>query len=266
MRLIDSHVHIFPDAVATKAVSSLALAGGIRAHLGGRRSDLLAEMARCGIMAALNCPIATKPEQVVSVNQWVAQGNQFPLFSLGTAHPDFPEVEEELRRLRVLGLPGIKLHPEYQAFGLLEARLAPVWRGCSDLGLVAVLHAGGDFSFPPPWRTCPADFARLAVRWPTLKLVAAHFGGWRLWDEVERDLVGAPVWLDLSFTDEIDDARLTAMIRRHGANRVLFASDSPWNGLDAAVSRFMRLPLTALERELIGWRNAVELFGLQLPE
>ncbi|MFA4945437.1 MAG: amidohydrolase family protein [Lentisphaeria bacterium] len=265
MRLIDCHVHVFPDAVAATAVPALAARCGLRPAGDGTRAALERQLAQAGVMAALNCPIATKPEQTLAINNWAARANRFPVFSLGTVHPDTPGLGGELRRVKQLGLPGIKLHPEYQGFALDDPRLEPVWESCATLKLPVLLHAGADLGFPPPWRTRPADFRRLRERWPRLRLVAAHFGGWRMWDEVERELLGSPVWLDLSFTGELPAERLAAMVRRHGAERVLFASDTPWDDLGAAVARFQALPLTPAERERVAWRNAAELFQLQLP-
>ena len=39
-----------------------------------------------------------------SINNWAASQNRWPLLSLGTLHPDFPDLPAELRRIRELGL------------------------------------------------------------------------------------------------------------------------------------------------------------------
>jgi len=33
-------------------------------------------------------------------------------------------------------------------------------------------------------------------KFPALKIIAAHWGGFRLWDDVEKYLIGRDIWLD----------------------------------------------------------------------
>lgn len=268
MRLFDAHVHIFPDALAARAVATLAAkAGGITPVYDGSRAGLEACMRRAGIGGALNCPIATKADQVRSINDWAAAQNRWPVLCLGTIHPDFRDMEAELRRVRALGLRGIKLHPEYQEFYPDDPRLTPVWEICSDLALPVLFHAGGDIGFPPPYHCPPSQLRDLLARHPRLQIVAAHFGGWRMWEAAAEELFGLPVWLDLAFLfGELPPEQLVAWIRRHGAERVLFATDAPWHDPIADAAAFAALPLTAEEQRKIGWKNAADLFGFTWPE
>ena len=98
---------------------------------------------------------------------------------------------------------------------------------------------------------------------PRLKLVAAHFGGNRQWDEVERLLIGQPVWLDTSLTSlfALDPAQFTRMIRRHDGGRILFGSDLPWCDPSEALRYIeaLRLPSELLEKILA--QNALALLG-----
>jgi hypothetical protein len=93
-------------------------------------------------------------------------------------------------------------------------------------------------------------------------VVAAHFGGWRRWHEVDRELIGANLFLDVCFVLGFLPAdSLVAMIRRHGVERVFFATDSPWRDQAAELRAFTELPLTPDEQRRILWDNAAELFG-----
>lgn len=261
--IFDSHTHVFPDAIAARTVAQLGATLPIPPCGDGTRAGLLRRFSAAGIAGGLNAPVATRPDQVVSINNWAASQNRWPLLSLGTLHPDFPDLPAELRRIRELGLPGIKLHPEYQSFALEESRLEPLWRICRDLRLPVLLHAGEDWRYPPPCRATPAAIARIARAWPGLTLIAAHFGGFRLWDEVARELLGLPVFLDISFTlGFLPDERFLRMARHHGADRILFASDAPWQDPAATLAAFRRLPLTPAEQRAILWDNAAGLFDL----
>ena len=261
-RVFDSHVHTFPDPVAARALQYLSAKSGIKPCADGTRQGLLASMANAGITGALNCPIATRPDQVRSINDWAVRQNAWPVLSFGSIHPDYPEPETELRRVKELGLGGIKLHPEYQEFQPDDPRLARTWAACQELGLSVYLHAGEDIGYPPPCKAPPHLLRQLLAAYPRLRVAAAHFGGWRLWHEVDRELIGHHLYLDVCFVlGFLPDDQLVDMIRRHGVERVLFASDSPWRDQAADLQTFTALPLTPDEQRRILWDNAAELFG-----
>jgi predicted TIM-barrel fold metal-dependent hydrolase len=264
--VFDAHVHTYPDAIAQRVVSDLGARffdPQGRPGYDGTRAGLLARLAAGGIAGALNAPIATRPDQTVSINNWAAAGNRWPVLSLGTVHPDQPDVAAELRRVRDLGLPGIKLHPEYQSFAPDEPRLDPVWRTCRDLGLTVLLHAGGDRAFRPPFRATPTVVGRVVRAWPGLTLVAAHLGGFQMWDEFERELAGQPLHLDTSYTiGFLPDEQFLRIVRRHGVARILFGSDGPWQDPAEALANFRRLPLTPAEQRAILWENAARILPL----
>ncbi len=263
MRIFDIHTHVFPDAIAARTVEMLGEKAGIEPVYDGARAGLIQQMRSAGIKAALNCPIATRPEQVSSINRWAAENNTAPVYSLGTVHPETEDKAGVLASVEANGLPGIKLHPEYQQFDLLDERMAPVWTLCEREGLMIMLHAGADIAFEPPYRSDPARIRQLIERYPELKLVAAHFGSWRMWEEVAEELCGTPVYLDTSFTlGIIEDEMFVDIIRRHGADRVVFGTDTPWRSQAEDVEHFLRLPLTKQERRLILSENAQRLVGI----
>lgn len=260
--VFDCHTHIFPDDIGPRVMAQLAITAPQPPAYDGTRAGLLRKMSTAGIDGSLNAPVATRADQVVAINTWAAQQNRWPVLSLGAMHPDFPDAPAELRRVKQLGLPGIKLHPEYQAFAPNEPRLEPVWRACRDLGLIVLLHAGNDWQFPPPCRASPAAIACVVRAWPGLTLIAAHFGGFQQWDAVERELAGLPLYLDTSFTvGYAPEAQVLRLARRHGAARLLFATDAPWQDPPVSLAAFRRLPLTPDEQHAILWGNAAGLLG-----
>ena len=261
--VFDFHVHLYPDALALKAVSLLSERFNNPPAFDGTVAGARAKLAACGLAGALNLPIATRPDQVDSVNAWAAAINGGPVFSLATVHPDTPDLPGALEAVRRAGFRGIKLHPEYQSFSLEDPRLEPVWDACARLGLFAFLHAGGERVFRPPYHSSPASIAALLGRHPRLALVAAHLGGFQMWDESERLLVGRPLTLDLSHTlGWMPEAQIVRMVRRHGAERIVFGSDGPWQDCGVVLEAFLRLPLSADEQRLILWENAARLLGL----
>ena len=106
----------------------------------------------------------------------------------------------------------------------------------------------------------PQAFARLLDRFPELTVVLAHMGGWQQWDEVERSLVGRPVYLETSFSiSYLGEQRFCELIEAHGAEKVLFGSDGPWADVGSEIGRLSSLPLSDEAREAILWRNAARL-------
>jgi predicted TIM-barrel fold metal-dependent hydrolase len=266
MPVFDCHTHVFPDAVAQVAVTTISQVSRTEADFDGTRDGLIRRLRDAGCDGALNCPIATKPEQVRSINNWAASANEWPVLSLGTIHPDFPQPAAEIERLHSLGLLGIKLHPEYQQFTLEDPRMDPVWETCAGLGLPLLIHAGKDVGTFPPYRTDPARFANLYERVPGLTLIAAHLGGWQQWDEVETCLAGMPVYFDTAYVvGQMSEEQLLRLIRTHGVHRVLYGTDAPWQNPCTFLQRFLALPLTERERRWILWENAADLFGLTFP-
>ena len=137
------------------------------------------------------------------------------------------------------------------------------WAAMSEFGLVAYLHAGGERVFKPPYRSTPSDVATLQQRFPKLKIVAAHLGGFGMWDEAEAALVGTSVYLDLSHTFFwMPDAQILRMVKAHGAERILFGTDAPWQDQGEVLEAFLKLPLTEPERRAICHTNASTLFHL----
>jgi hypothetical protein len=264
--VFDCHVHLYPDALAPKAVGSLAQRFGNPPAFDGTVAGLTADLARSGICGALNLPVATRPDQVASINVWAAAINRGPVRSLATIHPDTPDIPATLASIQAAGFRGIKLHPEYQTFALDDPRVQPIWSGCAERGLLVFLHAGGERVFSPPFYTTPRTLAALLAAYPRLTVVAAHLGGFQMWDEAEAELIGRPIYLDLSHTlFWMPDEQIVRMVRRHGTSRILFGTDAPWQSPRAVLRAFLTLPFTACQQRQILWDNAAGLFGPTEP-
>ena len=124
-----------------------------------------------------------------------------------------------------------------------------------------LFHAGFDPVSPQVRHASPEALARIAEAVPELTLIAAHLGGVLQWDEAERLLVGRKnVYLDTAFASHsIDPGQFERIVQRHGAERILFASDCPWDS-PVQIHRIMDdFALTPAQRSRIDWENALEL-------
>jgi predicted TIM-barrel fold metal-dependent hydrolase len=165
--------------------------------------------------------------------------------------------ESEAKRLAEHGIAGVKLHADYQEVDADDPVMFPLYEACRIYGLITVLHAGFDIALSPPVRATPRMIAAVLDRFPGLRLVAAHMGGNRMWEEVGLHLAGRDVLFDTAlFAGEIEETVFLDLLRKHGAGRVLFATDQPWLDQTRAIHIIQGWALTAGERTLIMGENA----------
>lgn len=262
MHCIDFHTHAFPDALARRAVSSLEESGGITAYSDGSIKGLLNSMDRAGIEQALLCSIATRPAQFDDILNWSAAIRSERIIPLPSVHPRDEQLLTHTRLVHAQGFAGIKMHSFYQDFYLDDPALFPLYEELCTLDMLLVIHAGFDIAFPRERKADPARIAAVTQRWPELKLIATHLGGWEDWDEVERLLIGRPVYLELSFgADFLPAERFKRMLLAHPPEYLLFGSDSPWADQKKSLAALhtLQLPQDLLERILSG--NACRLLA-----
>ena len=251
--IIDFHAHAFPDAIAARAMPELAKEADVVPAADGTVAGLLASMDRAGIAQSVICSIATKPSQFGAILEWSRATGSERLWMFASVHPADPDPAGRLRRVVGAGLRGIKLHPYYQDFEVDEPRLHPLYAAAEALGLIVVCHAGFDIAYPRTRIADPVRIRRVIESFPGLKLVAAHMGGWDDWDEVERHLLGRPIYIDTSYSFHCLPAeRARRMLLAHPADRILFGTDSPWADAAEDVARLRALALPAgLERAIL---------------
>ena len=268
--VIDFHTHIFPDKIAERAIDTLEnnilKIQGRRydAVIGARIADLKQSMKRNGVDECLVLPIATTLTQWHTINEFAQSiNNKDGIYSLGSLHPFQDNWEEALYDIKEKGLRGIKLHPEYQDFYVDCPESLRLLKKCEELDLIVVLHAGNDVGAPPPAHCLP-DRLHHTLRYVSgEKIVAAHMGGWAAWDEVEKYLVGTPLYFDTAYTlSHIKEEQLMRIIRNHGSEKILFGTDSPWQKQGETIEQFEALDLTKEEKDNIFYKNAKKLLQI----
>ena len=262
--LIDFHIHAFPDEIAERAISTLIGNAHIPCYTNGSIDDTRRLLAEQETDFAVLLPIATKPAQQFKVNSWAAQQAGDRIISFGSVHPDAPDVAEEIHRIKSLDLKGIKIHPAYQGVFLFEKKMKSIYRLCEELELPVTIHMGYDPVSPLVRHAMPYHLVAINEAFPRLKIIGAHLGGMCAWEEVLFYLSGRKnIWLDTAYlAGEIDPKLMTAIIKKHGADQILFASDCPWHTPQMERDFIETLPLSESEKERIYWKNAVELLGI----
>lgn len=266
MEYFDFHTHAFVDKLAERAMASLAGTSGIIPATDGTLSGLKKVMDEYRIASAMILPIATKPSQQTAINNWAAGIMGGGIYCCGTVHPDAEDAVAEVERIKSLGLCGLKFHSEYQHFRPDEERMMPIYRKAAELDMFVVFHGGWDPFGTEDVLAAPECFAALAEKMPELKIIAAHLGGMNRFDEVEDCLAGRfeNVWLDTGVVaGYVSDEQAYRIIKKQGADRVLFGSDCPWDAPENEIALIDRLLLTEKEKEKIFHKNAEKLVGLK---
>jgi predicted TIM-barrel fold metal-dependent hydrolase len=263
MPIIDIHAHAWPDAVAAKAVPALVEAGdGLIARYDGTVSGLLVQMVATGVSVSVIQPVATRPSQVASINDWAAGQASAQVVPFGAMHPDLEDAPAEIARMRALGVRGFKMHPEHQSFAPDDPRMGAIYEAAVEHSMIVFFHAGADVIHPTVHGT-PASFAATMDAWPKLTAVLAHLGGFREWAAVSEHIAGRDVWLDTAYCiGHLPDDELVALVRAHGPERVLFGSDGPWTDPAAEIAHLRGLGFGERDLEGILGGNAARLLGL----
>lgn len=262
--MIDSHCHVYPDKIALKATESIGKFYECINACNGTVSMLLEEGDKAGFSHYVISSVATKPKQVKKINKFISQtvaSNPGKFTGLGTLHPDSEDIKGDIEEIIELGLKGIKLHPDTQKFAIDEERCHEIYQICS--GKLPILFHAGDkrYDYSNPNRLIP-----ILKTYDNLTVIAAHLGGWSIWEQASEQLCEFKnMYVDsCSSLPYLPKGKVEEIIRKYGADRVLFGVDYPmWNPSEE-LARFNELKLTEEEKEKILYKNAVKLYNIDL--
>lgn len=264
--IIDFHTHIFPDKIAPSTIEALEQESGLTAASNGMLTGLLSSMEKAGVDTSVIVPVVTSPKQFEGVNRFAAEVNERyspNLVSFGGIHPDSEDYRGQLKTLKSMGFQGIKLHPDYQGVMFNDIRYKRIVSYASELDMVILVHAGIDIGIPEPIHCTPVMSAEVLEETQASKLVLAHLGGWKMWDQVEEILVGHNVYLDTAFIQQyISEEQFLRIVQKHGAERILFATDSPWADQKKYVDWIQLSPLSQEDKDKIFSGNALQLLQI----
>ena len=180
MKLIDIHTHIYPDAIAQKATDSVidfyAIGG---AGMNGTAAMLLQQHKAAGIDKSVILPVAIRPDRAQGINDYIkAQTMESDHFiGFGAVHAAMEGIGDETDRIYAMGLKGIKMHPDSQRFAIDDVRLFPMYEAARGR-LPIMLHMGDhryDYSHP-------IKLKKILDLFPGLQVIAAHFGGYSMYE------------------------------------------------------------------------------------
>ena len=268
--VIDFHTHVFPDKIAEKAMANLEqniidIQGKSYPPCGKGTLDSIVEiMRRDGVDISVVLPIAATVTQSASINRFAREINgRDGIISFGSLHPNQEDWEEVLEEIKESGLKGIKLHPEYQKTYVNSPEVIRILKKAEELGLYTVFHSGRDIGMPEPVH-CKPEYLREALGHVSgERIIAAHLGGWRSWDEVEKYLVGTPIMFDTCYVKGfISPEQFKRIVRNHGSEKILFGSDMPWQAPSESIEFLNSIDLSQDELDNIYYKNAARILNL----
>lgn len=233
-RVIDAHVHLFPDAVFAALWRWFERYGWpIRYEL--TTPELLAMLFERGVDRVVALHYGHKPGMSRSLNAYVAAlaKEERRVVGLGTVLPGEDSAIDVVREAHALGLRGLKLHCHVQSFAPDSQAALEVFEVCEALGMPVLIHAGREPRSPAypadPRTLCDASrIERVLERFPRLRVAVPHFGA----DEVDAYLSLAArhenLWLDTTmmlsgfFPGDFFD-----VLARARPDRVMFGTDLP---------------------------------------
>ena len=261
MHIIDIHTHIYPDAISQKATDSIRdfyqLDGG---GMDGSANMLLSRGKDAGIEKFVILPVGMRPDRVRHVNDFIlGQVADQPRFiGFGTVHAAMEQLTDEVAYIMETGLRGIKMHPDFQKFNIDDPKLLPMYEMIQ--GKIPVIFHMGDrrYNYSHPTR-----LRKILEQFPHLQVIAAHFGGYSMYETAYDILHDKNCIFDISSSLMfMEDGIAEKYINAFGAERMAYGTDYPlWDPV-TEVKRFQSLKLTSAQFDQIAHKTAETFLNL----
>ena len=139
---------------------------------------------------------------------------------------------------------GVKIHPDYQQTFIDDPKYIRILNAAIDQDLIVVTHAGFDVGYPELTH-CTPERALRALR------------------QLKGDCkLGANVYFDTAYVlPEIAKETFLKILKKHGADKILFASDNPWQNIRNSYEILQSFGLDKETEEKIFYKNALSLLG-----
>ena len=263
--IVDFHAHVFPDELAQRALVDMTakIDNYYTPVSDGTVAGLIDRMDDWGIDVSVIHPVIIKPSQFKKINKWIAGVAGDRIVCFGGIFPHTDDFKRDIDFVVSLGLKGLKFHAEYQNFVVDDDNMLRIYDYALSRGLILLHHAGFDPEFPPPTKSSPKQFARIAEAMKGGAIIAAHLGGCEQWADVEEDLAGSDIYLDTSVGFEFySKDQFLRILSKHGSDKILFASDSPWSNAGTEIGHIRGLPIPESDKAAILGGNARRILRL----
>ena len=237
---------------------------------GSQPTSVTASLERNGIHQAwVNNLEGLFDRDITSVNQrlveFCGQAPSGLLVPFGTINPTLPAWEEDLQRCVVAHkFRGIRLHPGAHGYDLNHPALAPLLALAAERNLIVqlVVMMEDERTQHPVFRIPAVDLAplpQLVKTIPSLRLVVLNAFRKLTLDDAATLAASGRVWFDIAMLEGVD--RVSALVEKVGAERILFGSHFPLFYIESAVLKLRETMLPGTIVEMIKVKNAQKLFS-----
>jgi uncharacterized protein len=282
MRIFDTHVHLPTRDFLVDSGGPLVEHGlnyfGTKDPF--RTIDQMVEQFReAGISKALllgwDAETATKRPRIPNERIAELQAAHPELF-VGVAsvdpHKGAKAVAELDHAVRRLGLRGLKLHPQIQAFRPDDPKFKPLWKMVEQHKLPTVVHTGtsGLGAGAPGGDGIHLDYSRpihldaVAADHPDIPFLCAH-AGWPWHDElIAMSLHKSNVHIDISgWLPKYLPESVLRYANSRLQDKVVFGSDYPFFDLRRCIDGLKDVSWKDGVLEKVLWSNAARIFGIR---
>ena len=268
--IIDFHTHVFPDKIAESTISALAGNSGSHPFSDGTVNGLVDAMKKASADVCVSLPVLTKATQFDSVLKFAISVNEVfkdkskRIISFAGMHPDCDDIDQKMQDIKGAGIKGVKIHPDYQRTYIDDDKYYEILSCAKKYDLIVVTHSGVDDGYKDYPVMCPPErVLKIIDDVKHDKFVLAHFGAHRQWKEVLSDLCGKNVYFDTAFTlNDIDEKLFIDIVNKHGDDKILFATDSPWRDIKEDSLILKSFNLSQETKDKIFYKNALKLLGI----
>ena len=217
--------------------------------------------------------------------EWVAEAlkNEPDLVGFGTVDFDKNNLKDQVKKIKDLGLYGIKIHPAAQEVRIDSPQLFEVYEEAEKQGLFISFHTGLHWHRISDYQMLLFD--EVAYNFPKLRFSMEHIGGYSFFreallimnnnsrSEIPHVYAG---WTSIAMeTDEMGNTRqgawsltdddLCTLVHQAGYKTSIFGLDTPYKGIEQtqqAIERIKNLPITEeAKRGILGENLKRVLFG-----
>jgi predicted TIM-barrel fold metal-dependent hydrolase len=272
--VVDCHVHLFPRNLFRAVWKWFdQYAWKIRYRMPS--SEVLDYLLSRGVRHVVALQYAHKPGISKYLNRYMTEKCEKykgRVTGLATVFPGEEGAVSIVREAFESGLEGLKLHAHVQCFDVADKSLYRLYECCRSYGKPVVMHIGrepkSDAYACDPYQLCRADrLAPVLKDFPDLKIVVPHLGfdetsAYRRMAEAHDNL-----WLDTTMViTNYFPMKQPVDLAQYRPDRMLYGSDFPnipyaW---DRELAALVRAGLSPEFLEKITWKNAADLFGLDI--
>lgn len=234
-RVIDSHVHIFPDKIFSSIWSWFDQhAWKIRYQMD--TDSLIKYLLDHGVSHVVALQYAHKPGISEMLNLYMAKKcNEFKgqVTGMATVFPGEPDADQILIKAFSNGLKGVKLHAHVQCFDMNSPDMDVIYDICEKKGKPMIMHVGREPKSEEyacdPYEICKvAKLEAVLKNFSKLNICVPHLG----FDEVKeyKDLIEKydNLWLDTAMvlTNYFPMGNRIGL-EHYRAERIMYGSDFP---------------------------------------